>query len=64
MASNNEINQDDYLVDPVDRDILNFDFENFYRFLEDEAVTEEDVEKICDEVRMIFCMARLHTNIT
>ena len=54
MAFSKEIDQEYYLADPVDRDILTFDFESFYRYLEDEAVTEEDVEKICEEVRIFY----------
>ena len=54
MAQSKEIDQEDYLMDPIDRGILTFDFENFYRYLQDEAVTEEDVEKICEEVLNIF----------
>ena len=37
----------------VGNNILAFDFEIFYRFLEDEAVTDEDVEKLCDEVHTL-----------
>ena len=53
MDFSKEIEQEYYLADPVDRDILTFDFESFYRYLEDEAVTE-DVEKICEEVRIFY----------
>ena len=37
----------------VGNNILAFDFEIFYRFLEDKAVTDEDVEKLCDEVHTL-----------
>ena len=46
--------QDEYFIDPIDHDILSFDFETFYRYLEDEAVTEEDIEKICEEVTLVY----------
>ena len=43
----------------VSGNILAFDFEMFYRFLEDEAVTDEDVEKLCDEVNTSINMTKL-----
>ena len=51
MALSKDMTQDEYFFGPVDNNILNFDFETFCRYLEDEAVTEEDIEKICDEVK-------------